>query len=200
MRRALILAGVAAVGSVVGFVPSAQGELRVGKNYRLTSDPNGFRAKDMVALAVNPAGPQHIVEVNSNYLTQDCEGTASFDGGETWTTAAPFVNPPPVQGQEPFLAPCRISTHLAESMLQTVAFGSGQNVYATYITPRSTPTGGEQGASTLVVKSTDGGDVGSGRRRHGRGCHGIALLRAPHSDRRAGSGHGQCRPGVRRGA
>ena len=45
MRRALILAGVVAVGSLGAFVPGAQGELRVGKNFRLNSDPNAFRAK-----------------------------------------------------------------------------------------------------------------------------------------------------------
>ncbi|MDQ3871088.1 MAG: cell wall-binding repeat-containing protein, partial [Chloroflexota bacterium] len=157
MKRALILAAVTAAGSMLALAPGAQAELRVGKNFRLNSDSSAFRGKDQVALAVDPGNPQHIVEVNANYLSEDCEGTASFDGGATWTEAAPLVPPPPGPGQQPFLPSCRVSNHLADQMFQTVVFGSGQSVYAVYATPRTTIAGGEQGSSVLLAKSTDGG-------------------------------------------
>ena len=157
VKRALILAAVTAVGSSLGLVSGAQAELRVGKNYRLNSDPQPFRGKDQVALAVNPADPRHIVEVNAEYLTEECEGTASFDGGRSWSRAAPLPVPPPGAGEQPFQPSCRVSNHLAEQMYQTVAFGSDRNVYATSVTARTTVAGGEEGQSALVYKSVDGG-------------------------------------------
>ena len=140
---------------LICLVSAAQADVRVGQNYRLTSDPSAFRGKDQAGFAVNPANPQHIVEANANYLTENCEATASFDGGVTWTEAAPLTPPTPAIGM-PFLPSCRISNHLGESMFQTVAFGSGTNVYTTAITPRSASYG-EEGASALIYKSTDGG-------------------------------------------
>ena len=124
---------------------AAQADVRVGQNYRLTSDPSAFRGKDQAGFAVNPANPQHIVEANANYLSEDCEATASFDGGVTWTEAAPLTPPTPAIGL-PFLPSCRISNHLGESMFQTVAFGTGMNVYTTAITPRAAVFG-EEGAA-----------------------------------------------------
>ena len=80
----MLIAAVTAAGTSLGVAPGAGAELRVGENYRLTSDKEPFRGKDQVALAVNPRNPRHIVEVHANYLTEDCEFTASFDGGVTW--------------------------------------------------------------------------------------------------------------------
>jgi|GEM_PF-1233268 len=137
----------AAVG-VLGFLPSAQAEVRVGQNYRLSSDSSPFRGKDQVALAVDPANPQHIVEINEEILVQRCEGTASFDGGVTWSAAAPISAPTPFGAELPFAQTCQ--------MYQTVAFGSGQNVYATSVAPR-TALGVDQRNSALVYRSTDGG-------------------------------------------
>ena len=58
----------------------------------------------------------------------------------------------------PFLASCRISNHLGESMFQTVAFGTGQAVYTSSITPQdATPAFLETAASALIYKSTNGG-------------------------------------------
>ncbi len=149
----------AAITGAIGFlavIPAAQAEVRVGQNYRLASDPSPFRGKDQVALAVDPSNPNHIVETNANYLTESCEATASFDGGATWSAAATLV--PPSVTPNPFQPSCRISNHLGETMFQTVAFGTGQNVYATSITPRKAGIpSGEEGASTLIFKSTDGG-------------------------------------------
>lgn len=157
MKRALRLAVIAAGLTLLGGVPAAQADLRVTQNYRLTEDSAPGRGKDMIALAVNPSNPKHIVATNANYLTQSCEGTASFDGGVTWSSAFALQPPAPGMGL-PFMPTCRISNHLAESMFQTVAFGTGQNVYATAITPRSSVgPAGEEGATTLIFKSTDGG-------------------------------------------
>ncbi len=156
MTRRLSLAVVTAAVAVLGLVPSAQAEVRVGQNYRLNSDPSPFRGKDQVALAVDPGNPQHIVSTNANYLTDSCEATTSFDGGATWSDAVTLLPPDPTGAEMPFQPSCRISNHLGETMFQTVAFGNGQNVYASSITPRTAPNG-EQGASTLIYKSTDGG-------------------------------------------
>ncbi len=157
LRRACALVALTAVGSSLGLVSAAQAEVRVGKNYRLNSDSSPFRGKDQVGLAVNPRNPRHIVEVNAEYRTENCEYTASFDGGRIWSAARPMIPPPPTAGEQPFQPSCRVSDHLAEQMDQTVAFGSGQNVYATSVTARTTLGGGEQGQSALVYRSVDGG-------------------------------------------
>jgi putative cell wall-binding protein len=156
--RRLSLAVIAGVAALAGAVPAAQAALRVTQNYRLASDSNAFRGKDQVALAVDPSNRQHIVATNANYLTEECEATTSFDGGATWSEAFPLQSPPSGVGL-PFLPSCRISNHLGESMFQTVAFGTGQNVYAVSITPRSSiaTANGEEGASAIVYKSTNGG-------------------------------------------
>ncbi len=158
-RASILAAAVTAIAvSSLAVVPAAQAELRVGKNYRLASDPSPFRGKDAVALAVNPNNPQHIVEVNANPLSQECEHTVSRDGGGTWSTAAAFTTPGAGPGQNPFVPTCRASDHLADFTYQTVKFGSGENVYATFSTPRA-QDGREEGANVLVAKSTDGGQT-----------------------------------------
>jgi len=118
LRHVPLLVAVAAVaaGSLAATVPAAQAELRVGKNYRMNADTTPFRAKDQVALAVNPGNPQHVVAVNADYLSQDCEHSVSIDGGATWTTAQPFATRP---GYKPT---CRIAGQRADSTYQTVAF------------------------------------------------------------------------------
>ena len=153
--RRLGLAMIAGAIALAGSVPAAQADLRVEKNQRLTADSSPFRGKDQVALAVNPNNPQHIVATNSDYLNEACEASASFDGGATWNEAFSLQPPAPGIGA-PFLPTCRVSDHAGESMFQGVVFGSGQNVYATSITPRAA-SGVEQGASGLVYRSTDGG-------------------------------------------
>jgi len=153
--RRLTLAVIAGAVALSATVPAAQADLKVGKNFRLPADNSGFRGKDEIGLAVNPANPQHVVATNSDYLDESCEATASFDGGTTWSTSFPLQAPTPAIGS-PFLPTCRVSNHAGESMFQGVTFGSGMNVYATSITPRATG-GVEEGASVLVYKSTDGG-------------------------------------------
>ncbi|HWI09333.1 MAG TPA: sialidase family protein, partial [Solirubrobacteraceae bacterium] len=153
--RRLSLAVIAGAVALTGAAPAAQAELRVTKNYRISSDSSPFRGSDQPALAVNPNNPQHIVATNVNFLEEHCEATASFDGGATWSPAFD-LKPPNDNPLAPFLPSCRVSNHSGESMYHAVAFGSGQTVYATSITPRA-PNGVEQGATALVYKSTNGG-------------------------------------------
>ncbi|MGH8571620.1 MAG: hypothetical protein ACREX8_03465, partial [Gammaproteobacteria bacterium] len=155
-KRARFLAAAVAASSLLVAVPGAQAEVRVGKNYRLNSDSNAFRGKDAPALGVNPSNPNHVVQVANEYLGPICEGTASFDGGATWSTADPLPVPPAGGGQ-PFLPACStVGDHAGESMFQTVGFGSGQDVYVAYASRRQAGTSFEQ-QSIIVAKSTDGG-------------------------------------------
>lgn len=151
VKRRLSLAAIAAAAGVLGFSPSAQAQIRVGENFRVTSDANPFRAKDQVALAINPANAQHIVEVNENKLTQVCEGTRSLDGGATWSDAFTLPTPAPDTGAGPlpFGPGC--------NAFQTVEFGNANAVYTIAAAPRVNPDGTTQGNSSLVYKSTDGG-------------------------------------------
>src|SRR5215212_8986924 len=97
--NAAIITG--AVG-VLALVPAASdAAVRVGANYRLNGDTCAFRGKDQLALAVNPANPQHVVATFANYLTENCEATASFDGGANW--AEPVALAPVVLGIDPFV-------------------------------------------------------------------------------------------------
>jgi hypothetical protein len=149
VKRRLSLAAIAAAAGVLGFSPSAQAQMRVGENFRVTSDANAFRAKDQVTLAVNPANAQHIVEVNEDKLTQQCEGTRSLDGGATWSEAVLLPTQAAGSAGLPFFRTCNMS--------QTIEFGNGQNVYAISATPRVNPDNTNQASSALVYKSTDGG-------------------------------------------
>lgn len=138
------------------FGAPAQGAVRAGKNFRLSPasqnpDPGFLRGKDAVGLAVNPGNAQQIVEVNADWVTGNCEFASSTDGGSTWKGGI-FTSPPG------FRPTCRVPSHLADSMYAGVAFGSGQNVYATFVTPRGT-VAAEESASTLVAKSTNGGQT-----------------------------------------
>ena len=157
MPRKFCLALFAAGVGSLGLVPGAHAAFRVGPNYRLNSDQSEFRGKDQVALAVDPGNPRHIVEVNANYLTEDCEATTSYDGGATWTAASTLSPPAAAAAETPFANSCFVGNHLAESMFQTVTFGTGQTVYTVSRTLRVDPAGGHSGASVLLFKSVDGG-------------------------------------------
>ncbi len=153
-KRARFLALVMATSSLLVAVPGAQAQLRVGKNFQMNSDTSAFRGKDEVGLAVNPSNPNHVVAINAEYLNPRCEGTASFDGGSTWSPADTLAVPPAEAGGLPWAPACSlIGDHLADFQFQTVAFGSGQDVYTAYGTRRV--NGQAQGV--MLAKSTDGG-------------------------------------------
>jgi putative cell wall-binding protein len=155
VARGVSLAVMCGAAGAMFVAPAVSADVRVSPNQRVTSDPSSFRGKDQVSLAVNPANPDHVVAVNVDFLDEFCEASASFNGGSTWSPAAELQPPAPGVGN-PFLPSCRVSNHAGESMFQGVQFGTGLNVYAISITPRSAG-GTEEGATAIVYKSTDGG-------------------------------------------
>ncbi len=147
MRRTSLVLLAATVG-LAGLVPAAQADVRVSPNFRLNSDSSPFRTQDRLGLAVDPANPQHVVEVNGNFRVLGCEASSSVDGGSTWSAAVPLPFPGPSMGQGAFVPGCGLN--------QSVQFGSGQNVY-TAATAQRDGGGFLQDASVLVYKSTNGG-------------------------------------------
>ena len=133
---------------------------RVAANARVgTENPDPFRGGDIPGVAADPADPRHIVMVNDNFVTGDCEFRVTFDGGSRWEAGklrAPdgFASPP-----------CRtLSSGGYPHMNQSVAFGTGQNVYTVFDSPKGpqqvygAPGFGQgQADSVLVARSSDGG-------------------------------------------
>ena len=139
---------------VLGLLTPAVADARLGvsPNFRLGVPPLPGRGVDAVSLAVNPRNARHIVEVNADWAAGQCEYRVSFDGGRRWNGGA-FKAP---AGFGDF--PCNVGPHLAEHMQSGgVAFGSGQNVYATFASNKPKADGTEEGKSLLAVISRDGG-------------------------------------------
>jgi hypothetical protein len=93
MKRTASLAAIAVTVLSVGLAATAQAQVRVGPNFRLDSDPSNFRGRDMLGIAVSRTNPQHVVEINANYLDLYCEASRSLDGGTTWSRAVPLRAP-----------------------------------------------------------------------------------------------------------
>ncbi len=142
-----VLLAAAALGSV-GPAPAADvGSVRVGPNIRVGDDSNPLRSDDVPALAADPADPNHIVEVNEDFLAGRCRFRVTFNGGRTWDggeLAAP--------ADFPQTACSRFEGGDYAHVDGSVLFGSGQNVYTTFSWNRP----GETDA-TLVAHSADGG-------------------------------------------
>ncbi|MDQ6607610.1 MAG: glycoside hydrolase [Actinomycetota bacterium] len=151
--RSIYIALLAALGicSLFG-VPMAQARIAVGPNYKLGTDPQPGRGKDAVGLTVDPRNPSHIVEMNADWETGQCEYNVSFNGGTTWR-GGHFQVPPGFNSG----LPCTVGHHLAAAMQAGIVFGSGQNVYATFVSAAPLPGGGEAAKSLFVVVSGDGG-------------------------------------------
>jgi hypothetical protein len=143
--------------------PGASGEPADGKvaaNARVGAEnPDPFRGDDIPAVAADPGDPHHIVMVNDNFVTGECEFRATFDGGIRWEGGklkAPAGFPSP---------PCRtLSSGGYPHVNQSVAFGTGQNVYTVFDSPKGpqqvygAPSFGQgQADSVLVARSSDGG-------------------------------------------
>jgi putative cell wall-binding protein len=175
ISKAILASSVGATLVVPALTTDAQTvtQVRVGDNYRLRADGTTGRGRDVPGLAVNPSNPQHIVEVDVEYLNGECDFRVSFDGGATWTGGhlrakqsgenPPFPDPPCLQNFD--------SGGYAHSNA-SVVFGSGQNVYTAFSShrgpfnrpeggcvppcPPSGPQGGA-GDDSLVARSVDGG-------------------------------------------
>jgi putative cell wall-binding protein len=141
MLRKASLAAITAAAVLLGLVPAAQAELRVGKNYNLASDSSAFRGRDQIGLAVHRTDRTRLVAVNANYLDLECEASRSTDGGATWSEAVPLLPP------DGFNKRCGFH--------QSVEFGSGNNVYA--IVSANPTNVALPDAGVIVYKSTDGG-------------------------------------------
>ena len=149
-RRVAALAVAAATTMTVLTVTTpaqgqAVGTLRTGENYRF-GNPPASRARDIPGLAVNPADPRHIVQVEKDILSQDCSTNVSTDGGVTWVGGSlvpPGGFPPP---GSPVTAPS------CPSFEGSVVWGTGQSVFVTFAVARA-----GQGNSVIVSKSSDGG-------------------------------------------
>jgi hypothetical protein len=147
-------AAVTALAVAALLVAAAGADARIGvsPNFRLGTDLLPARGKDAVSLAVNPRNPRHIVEVNADWMTGECEYHVSFNGGRTWR-GGDLREP---AGFNPLA--CTVGPHLAEHMQSgAVAFGSRGNVYAAWSSPRFLPGGNEEGKSLLVSRSRNGG-------------------------------------------
>ena len=154
MIRKSSLAAITAAAVLLGLLPTAQAEIRVGKNYNLASDSSKFRARDQVGLAVHRTDKQKLVAINANYLDLECEASRSTDGGTTWTEAVPLLPPDPGAGEAPFNKRCAFH--------QSVEFGTGDNVYAIVTAARRKVPGGafvpaSPDSAVLIYKSTNAG-------------------------------------------
>ncbi len=165
MRRVKKVSAVAALAVLAASAllpPAANaviGQVRATGDYRLAPNANNdpSRGKSGPNLAVNPANPNHIVEVHQELETEECEFNASFDGGTTWTGGgelqAPSGGTPAFPTSLP--GPCDVTGHGARNIGQrSIAFGSGNNVYVSWTSTRQLNV---QGFSLLLSKSTDGG-------------------------------------------
>ncbi|HEX3621523.1 MAG TPA: sialidase family protein [Acidimicrobiales bacterium] len=122
-------------------------------------DKDPFRGEDIPGVAVDPADARHLVMLDQNFVTGQCEVRVTFDAGSTWAVTAlrapaAFVSPPCVE----------FDSSGYPHVNQSIAFGSNNQVYTTFDSttgPREVFTnatnGLGQGDSTLVAKSTDGG-------------------------------------------
>ncbi len=150
------------VGGLVLFTsrggPGSEGDRLAGdRPLRPTANDAPARGKSGPSLVVDPASPDHIVEVHQELATAECEVNASFDRGRTWTGGrlqAPPGYPGPGNGPgSP--GPCSVAgLTVANLGQQSLAFGSGRNVYVTWV---STPTPNVVGSTVLLSRSSDGG-------------------------------------------
>lgn len=117
-----------------------------------TANPGASRGKAGPSLAVDPGDGNHLVEVHQELATGQCEFNTSFDRGRTWTGGT--LQPPPrLQGTSS--GPCPVTSFAVLNLgQQSVAFGSGRTVYASWA---STPAPGGVGGTVLLSRSDDGG-------------------------------------------
>ena len=159
----MAMAAVCAVGAVVAIVAPATnargvvaGVPRVSVNVPL-GNPAPAQGRDIPGLATDPADPNHVVEVDEDFSRGQCTFRTTFDGGTTWSggdlTVAGLVQDNPVVAsppppEEPTPPPCDASDSGGFAHFgQSVAFGSGQNVYTTFSFANS----------VVVARSSDGG-------------------------------------------
>ncbi|MFN2606417.1 MAG: sialidase family protein [Acidimicrobiales bacterium] len=157
---AAVLLAMAGAAPVAGASQAAgtAGTGRVSANVPLGDDRAPVRGHDVPGLVADPANPDHVVEIDEEFLRGQCTYKVTFDGGRTWTggdltVPADFASPP-----------CNTFDSGGYAHFdQSVVWGSGQNVYTTFAShrgpqerPESKIVQGE-GDSVLVLHSADGG-------------------------------------------
>ncbi|MDQ6798677.1 MAG: glycoside hydrolase [Actinomycetota bacterium] len=160
-RRAIIVAAVIAVGSVavLGFSGSSStaasaataepvtGRGRMSPNSSLGDAAPGL-GRDVPGLAVDPANPDHVVEVDEDFGRGQCTFRTTVDGGRTWMTGDLAVPPGLTPTGEAAVPPCdSVSSGGHAHFDQSVAFGTAGNVYTTFSVANA----------VIVARSSDGG-------------------------------------------
>jgi len=141
----LLVGSAAAAVSATGTVPSTG---RIAAN-RPLGDPSPGVGRDVPGLAVDPANPDHVVEVDENFSRGQCTFRTSVDGGSTWTSGGDLTVPSGLAlPSDPAAPPCdAVSSGGNAHFDQSVAFGTGGNVYTTF----------SSGNAVVVSHSSDGG-------------------------------------------
>ncbi|MCA1684089.1 MAG: glycoside hydrolase, partial [Actinobacteria bacterium] len=111
-------------------------------------EPSVGLGRDVPGLAADPADANHVVEIDEDFGRGQCSFATTFDGGTTWTRGDLTVAPGLAPTADPGAPPCdAISSGGNAHSDQSVAFGSGANVYATFSSSNA----------AVVSRSSDGG-------------------------------------------
>ncbi len=146
----LVLGPVSVLSSAGAATEAVTGGGRITTNTPLAG-PSPALGRDVPGLAVDPADPNHVVEVDEDFARGQCTFGTSFDGGRTWGRGDLSVVSG-VAGGDPLAPPCdAISSAGNAHFDQSVAFGSGANVFTTFAS----------GNAVVVAHSADGGKTWS---------------------------------------
>jgi hypothetical protein len=147
---AFVVGSVSVLGSAPASVHAAEpvtGTGRISANSVLGGTPVGA-GRAVPGLATDPADGNHVVEVDEDFTRGQCTFRTTHDGGKSWAGGDLSVPPglDPVDG--PGVPPCdAVDSGGFAHFDQSVAFGSGANVYATF----------SSGNAVVVSHSPDGG-------------------------------------------
>lgn len=144
-RRLAAVAALSVAALVAGASAAPAASVRAIDNYRQGGNPLSGPGRDAPGLAVHPADPSHLVSVHAEVLSRNCEHRVSRDGGRTWTGGS-------LRAPAGFPAQPCTGDDSSGNMDAGVAFGTGQQVYTAFTSPRD----GQDVA--LVARSQDGGD------------------------------------------
>ncbi len=167
--RAAGVGALALAASALAIVPGgvdaqAPAGPRFGENYRLSSTDTPGRGRDVPGLTVDPANPNHIVEVDSDPVNLECDYHVSFDGGRTWSGGHLRAR---IGGESPPFPTPACSQNFDSGGYHHfntgVVYGTGQNVYVTFSAKRGPFNRPESniengpGDDVMLARSTDGG-------------------------------------------
>ncbi len=151
-----LVAASGSPGTAVGAAEAVNGRGRISANTPLGNSAPGL-GRGVPGLAVDPANPDHVVEVDEDFLRGQCTNGATFDGGRTWTRGDLTVPPGLLSTGDPASPPCNAIDSAGNTHFdQSVAFGSGANVYTTFSSANAvvvshSPDGGTSWAPGVVA-------------------------------------------------